>query len=254
MSVVHWQLRRSARATFVIARLRKLQLAASLGSRSAAERLLREASWAWLGDPKLPPGDQIGPALAAVTSRTAPCRAGDAESLCLTDLTFDELLEALRRAGYKAESVAMRDALADSERWAAGTAATLLDRTAVMEMHSSSYSPDALSDTFLAGLGPGELWSRRGHGFSGGPAFLLDPSTIPAQSSPGAGPVLLAAAHLLPYRVSLDVARGGGAFFWLPATLRLLPSLSIDSIPNVLDVDGTGRGSRTLRPIPALPR
>ena len=254
MFVDHLQLRRSARATFVIATLAKLELAASLGSRSAAERLLREASWAWLGDPKLPPGDQIGPALAAVTSRTAPCRAGDAESLCLTDLTFDELLEALRRAGYKAESAPMRDALADSERWAAGTAATLLDRTAVMEMHSSSYSSDALSDTFLAGLGLGELWSRRVHGFSGGPAFLLDPSTIPAQSSPGAGPVLLAAAHLLPYRVSLDVARGGVAFSWLEPTLRLLPSLSIDSIANVLDVDGTGRVSSTFGLMPTLLR
>ena len=254
MFVDHLQLRRSARATFVIARLAKLELAASLGSRSAAERLLREASWAWLGDSKLPLGDQIGPALAAVTSRTAPCRAGDAESLCLADLTFDELLEALRRAGYRAESAPMRDALADSERWAAGTAATLLDRTAVMEMHSSSYSPDALSDTFLAGLGLGELWSRRVHGFSGGPAFLLDPSTIPAQPSPGAGPVLLAAAHLLPYRVSLDVARGGVAFSWLEPTLRLLPSLSIDSIANVLDIDGTGRVSSTFGLMPTLLR
>src|SRR5439155_24740655 len=74
MHLEHLKLRTSARAAFVIARLAKLELAASLGSRSAAERLLRESSWAWLGDPKLPADDQLGAALAAVTSRAAPWR------------------------------------------------------------------------------------------------------------------------------------------------------------------------------------
>ncbi|OLC18033.1 MAG: hypothetical protein AUH38_04740 [Deltaproteobacteria bacterium 13_1_40CM_68_24] len=66
--------------------------------------------------------------------------------------------------------------------------------------------------------------------------------------------MLLAAAHLLPYRVSLDVARGGVAFSWLEPTLRLLPSLSIDSIANVLDIDGTGRVSSTFGLMPTLLR
>src|SRR5207245_550445 len=135
----------------------------------------------------------------------------------------------------------MREALSDRERWTAGMAATLFDRAAAMELHSASSSPDALSETLLAGLGLGELWSRRAHGFSRGPSFLLDPSTIPAHPSPGAGPTLIAAAHLIPYRVSLDVARGGIAFSWLEPTLRLLPSLSVDSIANVLDIDGSAR-------------
>ena len=252
MHVEHLKLRRSARAAFVIARLAKLELAASLGSRSAAERLLRESSWGWLGDPKLPADDQLGAALAAVTSRAAPCRPGDAEPLCLADPTFEDLLESLGRAGYRAQSGPMREALSDRERWTAGMAATLFDRAAAMELHSASSSPDALSETLLAGLGLGELWSRRAHGFSRGPSFLLDPSTIPAHPSPGAGPALIAAAHLIPYRVSLDVARGGIAFSWLEPTLRLLPSLSVDSIANVLDIDGTGRVSSTFGLMPTV--
>jgi predicted acylesterase/phospholipase RssA len=249
--VDHLQLQRSARVPFVIARLARLELAASLGSRSAADRLLQEPSWAWLGDPKLPP-DQTGPALAAVTSRFAPCRPADKEKLCLADPTFDELLDALQRAGYRAQSGPMRDALAERERWAAGTTAALLDRAAAVELHSENPSTDALSETVLAGLGLGELWSRRVHGFSGGASFLLDPSTIPARPSPGAGPVLIAAAHLVPYRVSLEVARGGVAFSWLEPTLRLLASLSVDSIANVLDIDGTGKVSSTFGLMPTL--
>ena len=62
------RLLRSARAAFVIARLARLEVTANLGSRSSAARMLAEPSWSWLGDPQLPPEDQLGRALTAVTA------------------------------------------------------------------------------------------------------------------------------------------------------------------------------------------
>jgi len=79
-------------------------------SRGARLELLRGAP--------LPPGDQLGAALAAVTSRTGPCREGANESLCLADPTIDELLDALQRSGYVPASAPMREALSDRDRWA----------------------------------------------------------------------------------------------------------------------------------------
>src|SRR5438477_10397180 len=105
------RLARSARAAFVIARLSRLEVASHLGNRSAAARLLAEPAWNWLGEPQLPRGDQLASALTAVTSRTAPCREGATESLCLVDPTIDELLDALKLVGYVPSSSSMREDL-----------------------------------------------------------------------------------------------------------------------------------------------
>src|SRR3984893_3865399 len=194
------RLGRSRPAAFVIAKLSRLEVTAQLGSRSAAARLLAEPAWSWLGEPQLPPGDQLGSALAAVTSRTGPCREGANESLCLADPTIDELLDALQRSGYVPASAPMREALSDRDRWAADLAERLADRAAAVEISSSRQADRAPSDVVLTGLGLGQLWARRARNLSGGLSLELDPSTIPERSPRGVSPVWLVAAHGIPYR------------------------------------------------------
>ena len=58
--------------------------------------------------------------------------------------------------------------------------------------------------------------------------------------------------HLLPYRVSLDVARGGVALSWLEPALRLSPSLAVDSIVDLIDVGGTGKLATSLGLLPSV--
>ena len=245
-------LRRSARAAFVIAKLSRLEIAAQLGNRSAADRLLAEPPWNWLGEPQLAPGDQLGAALAAVTSRAAPCRQGATESLCLADPTFDELLDALQLSGYVPSSPSMREALSNRDRWTAHLAARLVDRAAAVEISSSERTQRAASDIILTGVGLGQLWARRAQSLSGAPALDLDPSTIPARSPEGAHPALLVAAHLLPYRVSLDVVRGGAAFSWFEPAFRVSPWFSVESVADLLSIEGSGRIASAFGLIPTL--
>src|SRR5882724_5063945 len=237
------RLGRSRRAAFVIAQL---------GSRAVAARLLAEPAWRWLGEPQLPPGDQLGAALAAVTSRTGPCREGANESLCLADPTIDELLDALQRSGYVPASAPMREALSDRDRWAADLAERLADRAAAVEISSSRQAERAPSDLVLTGLGLGQLWARRARSLSGGLSLELDPSTIPARSPRGVSPAWLVAAHVIPYRVSLDVVRGGAAFSFIEPALRVSSRVSIDSIADLLTVEGSGRLASTLGLIPTV--
>jgi hypothetical protein len=236
----------------VIARLSRLEVTAQLGSRSAGARLLAEPAWSWLGDPHLEPADQVGAALTAVTSRTGPCREGAAESLCLVDPTIDELLDALQLSGYVASSASMREALSDRDRWAAGLAVRLVDRAAAVEMSSPQASDRLPSDVVLTGVGLSQLWARRTQTLSGAPALDLDPSTIPAVSPKGANPAWLLAAHALPYRMSLDVVQGGAAFSWIEPAIRLTSRFSIESIADLLTVEGSGRLASTLGLMPTL--
>ena len=246
------ELRRSARAAFVITNLSRLEVTAQLDSRSAAARLLAEPAWNWLGDPKLPPGDQLGAALAAVTSGTGPCHEGAAESLCPVDPTFGELLDALRRAGYVPSSASMRDALSDRTRWIARLAGKLADRAAEVEIASSRRAHTAPSDAVLTAVGLGQLWARRTERLAGAPELDLDPSTLPSSSPGGSSPAWLVAAHLLPYRVSLDVVRGGAAFSWIEPAFRVAPWFSVESIADLLAIEGTGRLTSTVGVLPTL--
>jgi hypothetical protein len=243
---------RSARASFVVARLSRLELTAQLGSRSAAARLLAEPAWSWMGEPQLPPGDQLGAAFVAVTSRAAPCQEGAAEPLCLADPTFDELLDALERSGYVASSASMRDALSNRDRWSAHLARRLMDRAAAVEMTSPAAADGSASGVILTGVGLGQLWARRAERLSDAPALDLDPSTIPRRSPEGAPASWLVAAHLLPYRVSLDVVRGGASLSWFEPALRLSPWFSSESVANLLEIDGSGKTSSTLGLIPTV--
>ncbi|HYZ90472.1 MAG TPA: patatin-like phospholipase family protein, partial [Myxococcales bacterium] len=246
------QLGRSARAAFVIARLSRLEVTAQLGSRSVATQLLAEPAWNWLREPELPAGDQLGPALAAVTARTAPCHEIATESLCLVDPTIDELLDALKQAGYVPSSPAMREALSDRERWIAHLAERLVDRAAAVEISSSRRAARAPSSVLLTGVGLGQLWARRAERLTGSPEIDFDPSTIPARSPDGASAGWLVAAHVVPYRISLDVVRGGAAFSWFEPALRLSSSFSINSVADLLVVEGSGRLASALGVIPTV--
>ncbi|HEY6052086.1 MAG TPA: hypothetical protein VIZ58_12600, partial [Thermoanaerobaculia bacterium] len=151
---------------------------------------------------------------------------------------------------YVAQSPSMRDAISDRDRWTARLAGKLVTRAAAVELALSERAHRPPSDMFLTGLRLGELWARRAHGLSAAPRFDPDPSTIPERTPAGVLSGLRFAAHVLPYRVSLDVVRGGAAFSWVEPSLRLLPSFSIDSIADLLSIDGSGRLSSTLGLLP----
>jgi hypothetical protein len=241
-------LRQSPRALFVVAKLSRLELAAQVGEVGATARLLSDPAWSWLGQPRLDPGDQLTAALDAVTSRKGPCHPGATDSLCLVDPTLDELLDALQGAGYVASSPSMRAALADRERWMARLAGKLVDRAAAADIGGDRPS----SGVVTRSLGLAQLWARRAERLSEAPALDLDPSTIPRTAPRGTSPAYVAAAHAIPYRVSLDVIHGGAAFSFVEPSLRLTSFLSVDSIADLLTVEGSGRISTTLGLVPTL--
>jgi hypothetical protein len=107
--------------------------------------------------------------------------------------------------------------------------------------HGDDMQTDRHSNVLLTGVGLGQLWARRARTLSDAPAFDFDPSTIPARSSEGADRAWLVAAHALPYRVSLEVVRGGAAFSWIEPAFRAASWFSIESIADVLTIEGSGR-------------
>src|SRR5207237_9916409 len=125
-------------------------------------------------------------------------------------------------------SPSMRDARSDRDRWTAHLAQRLVDRAAAVEISSSQRAARAPSDVVLTGIGLGQLWARRAERLSGAPELDLDPSTIPGRSPDGASPALLVAAHVVPYRVSLDVVRGGGGVSWIEPAVRVSCAISLD--------------------------
>ena len=63
---------------------------------------------------------------------------------------------------------------------------------------------------------------------------------------------MLVAAHVVPYRVSLDVVRGGAGFSWIEPALRVSSALSFDTIADLLTIEGSGRLASTFGVIPTL--
>jgi hypothetical protein len=243
---------RSPRAAFVLAKLSLLEVAAQLGSRSVAVALFAEPAWNWLKETQLPPGDQLRSAFAAVTSRTAPCHERALESLCLVDPTIDDLFDALQLAGYVPSSPSMREALSDRDRWAAHLAGKLVDRAAAVEISTSRRGEPPAPGVVITGVGLGQLWARRAQRLFDAPALNLDPSSIPGRSPQGVSPALIAAAHLLPYRISLDVVRGGAGFSWIEPALRLSSAFSVESVADLLTIDGSGRLGSTFGLLPTF--
>ena len=146
----------------------------------------------------------------------------------------------------------MQQALDDRSRWSTLLLGRLVDRSATVELRGAERMQRDPSDLLLLGTGLGELWSRRGRSLSGGARLELDPSSIPDEPLPGRSRTFRALAHLVPYRVSIDVAKGGIALSWLEPEARLTQRLSIQSIADLLDVTGSGRVATTLGLLPTL--
>ena len=243
----------SERARRVIAHLARLEVAAALDDRPAAASLLREAAWSWLDafDAQLP-GDPVAIALEVVTAKRLPCTPVSPDALCLGDPGFDELIDGLQRGGYTPGSRAMQQVLGDRAGWTASLVRKLADRSASIEMENAGRGHRSPSDGLLLGVGAGELWSRRALLLREWPRLVVDPSSIPAHPLPGTGAGGLLLAHLLPYRISLDVAKGGLALSWFEPRLQFLPWLSLQTQVDLLELDSDARLSTTLGALPTV--
>jgi predicted acylesterase/phospholipase RssA len=229
-------LRASPRGGHVVATLAGLELAAWLGGSSRAQLLRREPSWAWLDDFSTPSaGDPVLVTLHALTAAKVPCRPGDDEPLCPSELSFDGFLEALRAHGYRPSSDGLELALRDPTLFWADTLARLADRSLAVERRAVEAGravgaePSPLSGAVMVALSAGELLARRVAERGPTPKLLLDPSTIPNASLDGQSGWRRVVAHALPYRLSLDVSRGGFSLAWLEPELRLRRWLTLRS-------------------------
>jgi hypothetical protein len=103
----------------------------------------------------------------------------------------------------------------------------------------------------LFALSAGEVWTR-GDVNGTSVRFALDPSTIPSVPLANGPEWAIWAAHAVPYRASLDVARGGLALSWIEPALRLGPRFSVLSTLQLVDIEFGQRTSTTFGIRPAL--
>lgn len=217
----------SPQARHVVATLAGLELSAWLRSGNSAAFLRTEPSWRWLDELYLPlPGDPVAATLAALTARRVGCRPGDAEQLCPAELRFDEFVQALSDQGYRPRSPGMALALRDPDLFWADALQKLAARALAVERQSGS-AGDPLGSAVTAGLSGAELLARRAAERGPAPRLQLDPSTIPSRALEGQSGWRLVLAHLVPYRLSLDLAHGGFGLAWLEPVLRVRPWLSL---------------------------
>jgi hypothetical protein len=147
----------------------------------------------------------------------------------------------------------MRLALADRAAFWSHTLRKAMDRSVTIELSEDHDDSSSLRDKLLRSLSAGELWTRRDFSHQQTPRLELDPSTIPRASLPGTPGLAIAVAHLLPYRVAFDVARGGLALAWLEPALRLTPSLSVLSRVELVDLEfSPQRASSSFGLLPTL--
>jgi predicted acylesterase/phospholipase RssA len=240
-SIEYLQILASPKAGPVVRALARRELAASLGSSAEAERLAATPEWSWLGaPPDLRAGGAMGTALAVLLEPAVPCTVSAKEALCPVDLTFEQFLERLRVAGYRPESKAMRAALAGQGRWLSQTLRRALDRAATVEIaqaspESSSTESASTRKAMNAVIGGGETVSRAAER-TGDVSFQIDPSTIPLHPLADGSYVPIALAHLVPYRVALDVVGGSIALSWLEPRLQLGRWFSVESTLQVIDL------------------
>src|SRR5229473_537472 len=201
--------------------LARAELAASLGSSARAARLERSAEWSWLGPPQAArPGDPVTIALSVLFAHKQPCTELDLEPLCAAEPSFDEFLGGLAAAGYQPGSPAMQLALSDPQRWVTSTLRKGLDRTLAIELDPSRRADMAEKEQVLFALGAGEFWARGGESRTSSVRFVVDPSTVPDRPLVQGSWLPIVAAHAVPYRLALDVARGGLALSWWEPVLR----------------------------------
>jgi predicted acylesterase/phospholipase RssA len=214
---------RSGTAGLVFRRLARAELDATVGD-AASQALQADPAWSWLAAPLPAPDPSVAVVADVLLSARVPC--GPAAAVrCLRELSFEELHEALAARGYRAGGASMQALLDDPDLWARRTSQKLLDRS--LERERTTPGQPELAPAVLLGHGALEMWLRRGTGVGPFPRLELDPSTIPARSlAPSlAGRRLV--AHLVPYRIDLDVARGGVAVSWLDPAVWLGRRLSV---------------------------
>ncbi len=246
-SIDYLQILASPKAGPVVRALARRELAASLGSSAEAERLAATPEWSWLGTPPdLRAAGAMGIALAVLLEPSAPCATSAKEALCPSDLTFEQFLEQLRVAGYRPESKAMEAALLDQGRWLSQTVRRALDRAATVEIAQASSESASTRKMVNVVIGGGETASRAAER-SGDVSFQLDPSTVPLQPLAEGSYLPIVLAHVVPYRVALDVVGGSIALSWLEPRLQLGRWFSVESTLQVIDIQfSTGVVSSTL--------
>jgi hypothetical protein len=245
------RLKDSTKARQIFSALASAELAVGLGDQAVAERLLGETDWLWVREYSVVDRhSSLGIVLETLLSRKEPCRKDSKQSLCIAELSFDDFLAGLKIRGYQPEETNMRLVLTDPDRFWESTLMKLADRSAAIELSRTDPST-SLKETFLFGLGAGELWARRALRKSSPPRLVVDPSSLPGEALTYSREWTVAAAHLIPYRIQLDVSRGGVALAWLEPELLLTRDLSIVSI--IEPVDYESQGSRFSSTIGALP-
>jgi predicted acylesterase/phospholipase RssA len=239
---------RAKHALTIFARSARVQLAVALGSDAKAAALFREASWSWLAEAaKSHPRDDLEVALEVLMSKRVPCDAGEAEALCLADPEFRDLIVGLRAAGFAPQDNSLRVAFEDPDRWMIAFSRRLVDRG----LASADSGAVKGSEVVLFGMRAGELLLRREEQQTW-PHFALDGSSVPGGPiRPDRSPAAAELAHVVPYRLGVEVAGGGLTFSWLEPSLHFGPAFSLQSKLDLIDLHGW-RGSSTVGLLPTL--
>jgi hypothetical protein len=183
-------------------------------------------------------------------SKRIACETGATEQLCYGDLSFDAFMDGLVAEGYIATSDNMRTALESRRRWFTGTVKRAVDRAATIEIQRPTGEATGTEGMVNLGIGATELLTRS-QTYELGVRFVLDPSTIPTQPLADGSYWPIVLAHLIPYRVALDVVGGGLALSWLEPQLWFSHWFSLDSTIQLVDLqfssgNNSGSGATTL--------
>jgi hypothetical protein len=231
------RLQESTKARQVLGALALAELSVALGDEASAQRLSTQTEWGWVRDyAQVVPGDSLQVVLGALLSQRVPCTQDAKQALCIADLEFDQFLAALRARGYRPEQANMQLLINEPNRWLNNTLKKAADRSATIEL-SRSNPPSSIERSVLLALGASELWTRRALKNSGSPRLVIDPSSLPDEPKPPGQSWIAGAFHLLPYRVALDVSRGGVALAWLEPQLLVRQWLSFVSLVEPIDYE-----------------
>jgi len=243
----------STKARQIFGALASAELAVALGDQVAAARLLGETDWLWVREyAVIVRHDSLGVVLETLLSQREPCSVDAKQSLCIDEFSFEDFVTALRKRGYQPEEANMRLLLNDPDTFWNNTGKKVADRAAVIELSRSDPST-SLKETVLFGVGAGELWTRRALAKSNPPRLVVDPSSLPGEPLPYAPTWVIAAFHLIPYRIAFDVSRGGFALAWLEPDLLLTRWFSIPSIIEPVDYEShDDRLSSTIGALPSV--
>lgn len=236
----------SSQANLVVKVLARRELTAWLG-RTEGERVAALPEWQWLGSepPEFKSAGSVGKVVEVLLSKRIPCEPGAQENLCYGDLSFDAFMDALIAVGYVPTSDSMRTALDSRRRWFTATLKRAVDRAATIEIQRPSGGGGGTEGMVDLGIGATELLTRS-QSYETGVRFVLDPSSIPTEPLANGSYWPIVLAHLVPYRVALDIVGGGLALSWLEPQLWFSHWFSLDTTIQLVDLQfssGNNSGS-----------